>query len=130
GAGPPARPAGGPPEAAATTPPWRLAPSALPASAGSAPWGAPFFGHPVQAGRHRRQPLVPLQPRGLQRRAAVVAEGTAHRITVTPDRLGFGIGASPPPPFEDADATHPPFQFLLCGALRPPHPPGRPPPVV
>src|SRR5262249_56692752 len=113
----PARPRYRPPAAAATTPPW---PSGLPpatASAGSVPGGAPFFGHPLQAGRYRRQPLVHLQPRGLQRRATVVGDGTAHRVTVTPDRLGFGISTLLHLTLEGPDATDPLFQFLLCMAI-------------
>ena len=58
----------------------------------------------LQAGRHRAQPLVQLQPRGLQGRAAVVGHGRAGRRAVAPDRVGLGIVAALEPPLDRPDA--------------------------
>src|SRR5690349_10201533 len=60
-------------------------------AAGSAPSAAPFGADPVQAPGHRGQPALQLQPRGVQRRPAVVGQGAAHRGAVAPDRLGLGV---------------------------------------
>ena len=44
---------------------------------------------PVQARGDRGQPALQPQPAGVQRRAAVVGQGAAHRGAVAPDRLGL-----------------------------------------
>src|SRR5262245_54846937 len=60
GHGLPARPRRRPPGSLATAPPWPPGPSPPTPSSVAVPGGAPFFGHPLQAGRHRRQTLVQL----------------------------------------------------------------------
>src|SRR5262245_18975871 len=52
---------------------------------------APFFLHVLQARRDRRQPLVQLQPRGLQGRAPIVGQRAPHRTTVALERFHLGV---------------------------------------
>src|SRR5262249_31599472 len=102
----------------ATRSPSPPGPSAPTSSDAATRLAAPFFGYPVQAGRDRRQPLVQLQPGGIQGRPAIVGQGTPHRITVAARREGLRIGAALQRPL---DRPHPPdtlFQLLLGVAIR------------
>ena len=73
----------------------------------SAPSGAPFCADPVQARGDRGQPVLQLQPRGLQRRPAVVGQRRADRRAVAPDHLGLGILAGPRPSARSAGCRGP-----------------------
>lgn len=59
-----------------------------------------------------------LKPRGSQRRAAIVGEGTPDGAAVAPDDLGLGISASRHSPFQGAHATDVFFEDFLGLAVR------------
>jgi len=57
---------------------------------------------------------VEFEPRGVQRRAAIIREGTPHGRTVAPHDCGFRITPACETPFEGA----PPTDTLLAFFLR------------
>src|SRR5947209_6225011 len=82
----PGRPSRRPPPPASTASPSPTGPPRAARAAASARPGAPLFLDPVEAPHHRLQPPLQHQPRGRQRRPAVVGQGAAHRGAVALNR--------------------------------------------
>src|SRR5437763_1569285 len=61
---------------------------------GSVPPAAPFFLDPVEARYHRFESPLEDQPRGRQRRPAVIGQRASHRGAVAPDHLGLRVVAA------------------------------------
>jgi hypothetical protein len=57
--------------------------------------------------------LVEFETRGGERRSSIVGESPAHRATIAPNNLGFGITSSFKLTFNGAHATDVFFEFLF-----------------